>query len=50
MERQLQIGDLVKCSRLGVGLVIRGGVYTVQVKYASHDIPMWTSLEYLEKL
>ena len=46
----MQVGDLVKCSRLGVGLVVTGGVYTVEVKYVSQSVPMWTSLEYLEKL
>ena len=46
----MKIGDLVKCGTYGVGIVIRGGTHTVRVKYNSHPTPLWTSLEYLEKL
>ena len=46
----MKAGDLVKYKGYGIGIVIRGGENAVQVKYNTLPTPLWTSIEYLEKL
>jgi hypothetical protein len=47
---KMKVGDLVKNGQYGIGIVVFVGYCTVQIKYNNSPVPLWTSLELIEKV